>query len=98
MTYSLRFRPEVAQDLRGARDWYESRVAGLGTEFMAEFWAATDRLIERPLSFAASSSGLRTCRLRRFSYLIHFRLQGDEILVIAVMNAARDASAFDHRG
>ena len=95
--HSLRFRPEVEHDLRSGRDWYDSKIPGLGDEFIDEFWAAIERIVDRPLSFAASPSGLRPCRLRRFSYLIHFRVQGDEILIVAVMSAARDDSAFDNR-
>jgi plasmid stabilization system protein ParE len=96
--WTIRFRPELEQDIRSARDWYNSMVPGLGDEFEDEFWSALDRISERPLSFAVASNGLRPCRLHRFSYLVHYQVVGDEILVIAVMNAARDDLAFRDRG
>jgi hypothetical protein len=37
-------RPEAEDDLRSARDWYESRQVGLGDEFGAEVDAALQRL------------------------------------------------------
>ncbi|MBM4091810.1 MAG: type II toxin-antitoxin system RelE/ParE family toxin [Planctomycetes bacterium] len=95
---SLRFRPEIEDDLRSGKDWYDSKILGLGDRFIDEFWASIDRIVDGPMSFAASPSGLRRCRLKRFSYLIHFRVQGEEILVVGVMSAARDDSALDNRG
>jgi len=35
--------------------------------------------------------------IKRFSYIIHFVVENDQIIVIAVMNAARDDSSFTHR-
>ena len=96
--WTIRFRAELEADLRDGQDWYDSKVSGLGAEFLQEFWAAVDRISERPLSFAVAPNGLRPCRLRRFSYVVHYRVFDHEILIIAVMSAARDESAFLDRG
>ena len=40
---------------------------------------------------------LRPCLIKRFSYIIHFAVEVDQIIVIAVMNAARDDASFMHR-
>lgn len=48
MTYSLRFRPEVVNDLEVAARWYEDRKNGLGSEFLQESKASLDRILERP--------------------------------------------------
>jgi hypothetical protein len=77
--WTLLFRPEVETDIRSASDWYNAKVPGLGDDFVNEFWAAIDRITERPWSFAIATNGLRPCRLRRFSFLVHYRLQGNEI-------------------
>lgn len=34
MTYVLRFRPEVVQDLENAAKWYDERRTGLGGDFL----------------------------------------------------------------
>jgi plasmid stabilization system protein ParE len=95
----VRYRPEVADDLRDAADWYEQKRSGLGDEFLAEFWLAIDDVIDRPLSFAVRSTGLRACRIARFPYIIHFRFaEGDnEIVVFAVMFGGRDSSGWMNR-
>jgi hypothetical protein len=69
----------------------------LGTEFLAEFWSAVDAITERPLSFAIASTGFRACRLARFPYVIHFRSDATETLVVAVMYGGRDTSAWMDR-
>lgn len=93
----VRYRPEVADDLRGAADWYQGKRTRLGEEFIAEYWLAIDRISDRPLSFAVTSTGLRACRLSRFPYVIHFRYSDDEIIVYAVMFGGRDTSAWIQR-
>jgi hypothetical protein len=45
---TLRFRREVAVDLRAARSWYEARREGLGDEFML----AVDRLLDNRVVLA----------------------------------------------
>lgn len=93
----VRFRPQVADDLRDAADWYEEKRSGLGDEFLAEFWLAIDSITDRPLSFAVASTGLRACRLARFPYVVHFRFDQDEIVVFAVMFGGRDPSTWADR-
>lgn len=96
--WTIRYRPEIQDDLRSGSDWYNSKRDGLGDEFMIDYWDAVDQLANRPLSFAVAANGLRPCRLSRFSYIVHFRVVGPEILIVAVMSAARDGTAFIKRG
>jgi hypothetical protein len=53
--------------------------------------------LENPWLFSIAVNGLRPCLIKRFSYIIHFVVEDDQIIVIAVMNAARDDSSFMHR-
>ena len=94
---TIRFRPQVAGDLREAVQWYDEKRSGLGGEFVAEFWSAIDTITDRPLSFAITGTGLRACRLARFPYVVRFRCEATQILVVAVMYGGRDASAWMDR-
>ena len=96
--WTIRYRPEVEDDLRDGSDWYHSKRGRLGDEFIIDYWDAIDQIAERPLSFAIAANGLRPCRLSRFSFIVHFRVVDREILIVAVMSAARDDSAFVSRG
>ncbi len=93
----VRFRPEVADDLCEAIEWYDSKRIGLGVEFVAQYWSAIERISSHPLAYAVTQTGLRACRLGRFPYVIHFRCNDDEIIVLAVMFGGRDTSAWIDR-
>ena len=93
----VRFRPEVADDLRDATAWYEAKRSGLGDEFLREYWSAVERITNQPFAYAVSELGLRACRLARFPYVVHYRCAEDEVLVVAVMFGGRDTPAWIDR-
>lgn len=93
----VRFRPEVADDVGDAIDWYDSKRTGLGSEFVEEFWSAVERITSQPLAYAVNQTGLRACRLARFPYVVHYRCTEVEVLIVAVMFGGRDTSAWTDR-
>jgi len=95
--WEISARPEVEDDLVSAVAWYDDRRAGLGREFLVEYLAAVQRVHENPLQFGVAATGLRACRIKRFSYIIHFQTQGKRLLIVAVMSAGRDEGAFHYR-
>lgn len=97
MTFQLRFRPDVVADLRDAERWYDECRSGLGIDFLKECRDALDRITRRPEQRAANELGIRSYQLRRFPYLIHYRIERQSIIVFAVMFAGRDPSAWERR-
>ena len=95
--WQLSYRPEVEDDLVDATLWYDEKNFGLGGEFIAEYLVAIHRIHDNPLLFAVAANGLRPCRIRRFSYIVHFTVDRNDILVIAVMNSSRGDSVFANR-
>jgi len=95
--WHLSYRPEVEDDVVNAVTWYDDKRSGLGDEFLLEYLAAIQRIRDKPLLFAIAANGLRPCRLKRFPYIVHFDVDGDNILVVALMGGGRDDSAFAHR-
>jgi len=95
--WQLSYRPEVEDDVVEAVTWYDDKRQGLGDEFLLEFLAAIQRVRDNPLLFSIAANRLRPCRLKRFSYIIHFDVDGTDILVVALMGGGRDDSAFVHR-
>ena len=94
----LSYRPEVEDDVLDAVTWYDAKHAGLSDEFLLEYLAAIQRIRDNPLLFAVAANGLRPCRLKRFSYIVHFDVDGDDVLVVALMGGGRDDTAFIQRG
>lgn len=97
MTYSLRFRPEVVGDLENAAKWYDDRRLGLGSEFLEECKAALDRILETPDQGTTNPDGVRSVRIRRFPYVVHFRIERTTIVVFAIMFGGCDPSAWRNR-
>jgi hypothetical protein len=97
MRFSLRFQPEFASDLDAGRRWYEERSPGLGAVFAMECSKGLARIQRNPDWVAADADGVRSVRLSRFPYIIHFLLEGDLIVVLAVMFGGRDPSAWRGR-
>ena len=95
--WRLSYRPEVEDDVVDAVQWYEDKRPGLGDEFIGESLAAVRRVQNNPLLFAIAANGLRPCRLKRFSYILHFDVAADDILIVALMGTGRDDSSFMHR-
>lgn len=96
--WQLSYRPEVEDDVVAAIAWYDGKRPGLGEEFFKEYLTAIQLIRNNPLQFAIAANGLRPCRLKRFSYIIHFNAVGHDVLVVALMAGGRDDSAFLNRG
>ena len=80
----MRFLPEARQDLIETRQWYDLRQAGFGTVFARAFADAIERMQAQPLSYPAVVGSIRRVILQRFPYAIYFRVETDEIVVLAV--------------
>jgi plasmid stabilization system protein ParE len=85
----LRVLPAAEAEPAAAARWYEARQTGLGVEFVVEVDAALERVEARPASFPVWRVGstYRRARLKRFPYLIFFRILDGEIEIVAVAHA-----------
>lgn len=63
---ALRFLPEAPDDIRAACQWYDSRRAGLGQEFLNELHSALGRVSETPEIYGSGYRDVRSARMRRF--------------------------------
>ena len=82
--------PEVADDLAEARDWYETRSDGLGTEFMRMAYAEFAELQEFPAKDEVVYGSFRRALLSRFPYSTYYCCVDDVITVYGLFHAARD--------
>ena len=90
-------RHEAAADLLAARDWYDRQAMGLGDGFSARAEEVFDQLAAMPELFAATWGNVRACRLRKFPYVVYYRVLADCVEVLAVLPASRDPSAWQSR-
>jgi hypothetical protein len=95
--WRLVLRSQVEDDLVDASLSYDKKQIGLGNQFLDEYVAAICRILENPWLFSIAANVLRLCLLKRCSYIVHFTVEDDQTIVIAVLNATRDDSSFVHR-
>lgn len=86
MAYSVVLLQSARTGLWEAMDWYNQQSPGLGSELMAEFFGHLKKLPENPQRHKYILKPFRRLLLKRFPYLIIFRI--DEIrlrVVVAVL-------------
>jgi plasmid stabilization system protein ParE len=91
------FLPAALADVEVAFRWYEAERTGLGEEFVGVVDAAIDRILEFPGACLIAHRDARRYLLERFPYCLYYRVEGDGVIVIALMHAARDPEHWQSR-
>jgi len=84
VTQRVVFRPQAEDDALEVRTWYESRREGLGREFGAAVDELVARIAANPLAYQRAHGETRRAVLAQFPYAIYFRVEGEEIVVLAL--------------
>ena len=71
-------------------DWYEDQEAGLGVEFRKAVDELFGRIGDNPLAHPERYRGNRRAILRRFPYVVWYRLAEDSAVVLACVHGRRD--------
>jgi plasmid stabilization system protein ParE len=97
MSLRVVLRPEAQADLLAARRWYERQRQGLGDEFAQSVEELLDRIAKMPELCAVALWGVRCGKLRRFPYVVYYRVLADRIEVIAVLHGSRNPQVWQDR-
>jgi plasmid stabilization system protein ParE len=97
MSHPVVFRPIARRELDDAIAWYESERPGAGIEFATELATLLTRIATKPKQFREVRAGVRRAVLRRFPYTIHFLLELDRVVVLAVFHAKRNPKRLENR-
>jgi toxin ParE1/3/4 len=84
------FRRQSFLEYLAAQRWYERQRTGLGTEFATEVDQALNRACAAPHRYLEVIPNVRRMRVRRFPFLIFYRLRGDKLIVLAVFHSRRN--------
>lgn len=90
MTYSLRFVPEVEEDVVAGYVWYETKAPRFGEEFLRLVYACASEIPQNPLLYPEVHDNFRRRLLRRFPYAIYFMIEGNTVIVFGLFHCARD--------
>jgi len=85
----LVLRPEAEADLAKACTWFNKKRPGLGNEFLLDAESTFGRLEEMPTLGVAGYRAVRRCKLRRFQYVVYYRVQDRFVQIIGVVHGKR---------
>jgi len=97
MSRPIVFRSVAQLELDEAALWYEERLPGLGLEFIDAVESLCSTIAEDPQRFPFVRNQVRRAVVLRFPYTIHYLLEADRIVVLAVFHAKRDPSRLEQR-
>jgi plasmid stabilization system protein ParE len=97
MTLPLIITPQAEADLAEAKISYQRKRKGLGDEFVLCVEEALDRICLFPKSGTEVFPGVRRVVVRRFPYGVFYRVDPDQIAVIAVYHGHRDPRGWQSR-
>lgn len=86
---SVALLQSAQEDLRRAARFYEAESPGLGTDFLVEAERVFSNLGMDPEIGVPLSRGARRTLLRRFPYLVIYRIETERVLVLAVGHQRR---------
>ena len=90
-------RPQAGGEIDEAAEWYDSRRAGLGSEFLNAVDACLASVLRNPELHPEVRSGLRRAVLRRFPYNLIYALRPDEVVILGCVHGRRTPKIWQDR-
>jgi toxin ParE1/3/4 len=90
LTRPVLLRRAAELDLVAIEDWYETQRQGLGAEFREAVDDMIARIAENPRVYPELYRESRRAVLRRFPYVLWYRLSGNTVVVLACVHGKRD--------
>jgi len=84
-------------DLRRAYHWYEEREVGLGDRFFASYEEACRRIERTPTGHPIACEDVQFVLMRPFPYVIYYRIEERDIVILAVIHGHRDPQLWQSR-
>ena len=97
MNLAAVFRPEAVADVVEARGWYEEQDPGLGDAFAASVEEIVNRMKSMPRMYPVAHRDVRRGKLRKFPYLVYYRVHPNKVEVLAVLHGSRDPRLWRER-
>jgi plasmid stabilization system protein ParE len=97
MKLPLIITPDAEQDLAKAKAWYEEQREGLGEELLMCVEAAFEHIKRAPKAATEIVPGVWRVVVRRFPYCVFYRIDPDQIAILAVYDSRRDPRGWKER-
>lgn len=91
MSLPIVFRFEASDDVDSIRNSLNMVRPGIGDNFVERLSEKLQLIASHPQAFAIVWRNVRASKLKRFQYVIYYRVQTDRIEVLAVVHGNRDS-------
>ena len=91
------FHEEAEYEFLKAVDYYETCEDGLGRRFAQEVYSAIQRVCDFPFAWEKLDSETHRCLTDKFPYGVLYRVVGNHIIIMAIMNLHRAPSYWSER-
>lgn len=88
------YHPAVASELEEIRDHYEQCSMGLGADFIDEFERQILTIAAMPSRWMVVQRDIRRSLMKRFPYVIFFRIIGDDSIRVTILKHEKRHPAF----
>jgi toxin ParE1/3/4 len=90
MTYRFKILPEAREEFDAEVDWYKAKNRQVAKDFVAAINGVFAAIRAQPKMHAADKNGVRKAVVRRFPFVIRYRIDGSEVIVSAVSHTSRN--------
>jgi plasmid stabilization system protein ParE len=97
MSLPVVLRLEARAEFDGAFDWYEQQRPGLGVDFVTQVQAVLDRISATPELYAQVFQDVRRAVVQRFPYAVFYKIEPQQVVVLAVFHSRRDPKIWQER-
>ena len=85
----LRFHPEVADEIRKAKDWYGQRSEAVKGQLVSALRRAFQQLGNDASAGVNYLHGTRRLRLKKFPFILVYRIKGGATDIVALAHTKR---------
>jgi plasmid stabilization system protein ParE len=89
---TVRLLPPAEQEMFDAARYYELQAPGLGQDFLDKVELALQDLVNSSERWPIVQDDIRRRLIRRFPYSLLYRIDPDEVVILAVMHQRRHPS------
>jgi toxin ParE1/3/4 len=94
MSVPVVLRPEATKDTEEAIGYFDALRPGLGQTFLIQVQEVLLRVSGMPKVHGVVWRNVRAARLRRFTYVVYYRVHEDRVEVLAVIQGNRDTAVW----
>jgi plasmid stabilization system protein ParE len=91
------YLPEARDDIEAAYTDYEAQSTGLGERFLEAVAKAVQLIEANPVLYGEVAQGIRAAMTRRFPFVVYYREETTQIVIIAVRHGRDDPSVWQGR-